>query len=181
MGQYAVKPFLNKDSLNQLYRFSMALTANSQNAEDLLHTGIERALRGNFSAVENKMAYIRTIIRNAWYDELRQKRTHNEISSNFIDEDADSENVEPTSLIELDPNNVIIQQIQLQRTWGLLTDQQRELLYLWCILGMTAAEISIELKWPRGTVLSKIHRLKSALHKYHKQSSSAVLNEVKYD
>ncbi|MFT6153399.1 MAG: RNA polymerase sigma-70 factor (ECF subfamily) [Crocinitomicaceae bacterium] len=179
MGCYAVKPFLNKDNLNQLYRFSMALTANSQNAEDLLHTGIERALRGNFSAVENKMAYIRTIIRNAWYDELRQKRTHNEVSSDFIDED--EENVEPTSLIELDPNNVMIQQIQLQRTWELLTDQQRELLYLWCILGMTAAEIAIELKLPRGTVLSKIHRLKSALYIHQKKQAQSVLNEVKYD
>jgi RNA polymerase sigma-70 factor (ECF subfamily) len=179
MGCYAVKPFLNKDNLNQLYRFSMALTANSQNAEDLLHTGIERALRGKFSAVENKMAYIRTIIRNAWYDELRQKRTHNEVSSDFIDED--EENVEPTSLIELDPNNVMIQQIQLQRTWELLTDQQRELLYLWCILGMTAAEIAIELKLPRGTVLSKIHRLKSALYIHQKKQAQSVLNEVKYD
>jgi RNA polymerase sigma factor (sigma-70 family) len=179
MGCYDVKPFLNKDKLNQLYRFALALTANSHNAEDLLHTGIERALKGNFSEVENKMAYIRTIIRHAWYDELRQKKTHNEVSSDVIDNE--EHNFEPTSLTEPDSNDVIIQQIQLERTWTLLTDPQRELLYLWCILGMTAAEMAIELKLPRGTVLSRIHRLKAALQKYNSPLATIRVNEVQHD
>jgi RNA polymerase sigma-70 factor (ECF subfamily) len=180
MGWYAVKPFFNKDNLNQLYRFAIALTTNSQTAEDLLHTGIERALTGKLSAIDNKMAYVRTIIRNAWYDELRKKKSHNEVLSDFLEDDTGCD-IEPTSLIEPDSNDVIIQQIQLQRTWVLLSDQQRELLYLWCILGMTAAEIAIELKLPRGTVMSKIHRLKVALQKYHQQLSPVVVNEVRHD
>jgi RNA polymerase sigma-70 factor (ECF subfamily) len=180
MGLYAVKLFFNKDNLNQLYRFAIALTANSQTAEDLLHTGIERALTGKLSTIDNKMAYVRTIIRNAWYDELRKKKSHNEVSSDFLEDNSEVE-INPTSLLEPDSNDVTIQQIQLQQIWILLSDQQRELLYLWCILGMTAAEIAIELKLPRGTVLSKIHRLKAALQKYHQQPSPALANEVRHD
>ncbi len=85
MGYNAMTPFLNKENLNAFFRYAMALTANKQDAEDLVHTGIERALKGDFTSIENKSAYIRTIIRNAWYDELRKQRIRNEITLDILD------------------------------------------------------------------------------------------------
>lgn len=159
--------YLNKERLNALFRYAMALTAEKQDAEDLLQTGVERALKGDFSTIENKAAYIRTIMRNAWYDELRKQKTWQTSAYTDLEQKGDSstqtESTEydvPVSLIEADPSNIIISEIELQKAWLKLEDQQREILYLWCVLGMTAAEMAQELKLSRGTVLSKIHRLK---------------------
>lgn len=159
--------FLNKERLNGLFRYAMALTAEKQDAEDLLQTGIERALKGDFASIENKSAYIRTIMRNAWYDELRKQKIRQTSLYSELDHDAflntqteDTNDQVPVSLIEVDPSNIIISEIELQKAWIKLGDQQREILYLWCVLGMTAAEMAQELKLSRGTVLSKIHRLK---------------------
>lgn len=170
--------FLNKENLNDFYRYAMALSGNKQDAEDLLHSGIERALKGNFSSVENKPAYIRTIIRNAWYDELRKQKVRKEITAEYNDyeegEDPDTEL--PTSIYDENPGEIIIAEIRLERVWNELQDQQREILYLWCVMGMTAAEMADELKLSRGTVLSRIHRLKLYFQKTH-----SIANEVQHD
>ena len=176
MGNNPMTPFLNKENLNGFFRYAMALTANKQDAEDLVHTGIERALKGGFSTIENKPAYIRTIIRNAWYDELRKQRIRNEVTTDLNDTAGLNEIEIPTSMLEVNPVDIIISEIELERVWGKLADQQREILYFWCVLGMTAAEMAKELKLPRGTVLSRIHRLKIFFQKLQDNVS-----EVQHD
>lgn len=156
-----MKDFLLADNLNELFRFAFALTGDHQEAEDLLHSGIERALKSGLEAVEHKNAYVRTVIRNYWYDELRKKKVRQDHTQVMIDEE------ETISLLEPDPEQVVMDEIQLERSWKTLSDQQRELLYLWCILGMSATEISVELALSRGTILSRLHRLQAHLQKSH--------------
>ena len=136
----------------------MALTGIQEDAEDLLHTGLERALKQNLSHLENKNAFLRTIMRNFWYDELRKKKVRAEHVVSQLSEENNA-----TPINEPDANAILIDHIQLERSWSQLQDQQRELLYLWCILGMTAAEMAEELDLPRGTVLSRLHRLRQQL------------------
>ncbi len=79
-------------------------------------------------------------------------------------------------MLEVNPDDVIFTEIELQRVWNKLADQQREILYFWCVLGMTAAEMAKELKLPRGTILSRIHRLKMYF-----QKSQDNVSEVQHD
>jgi len=46
---------------------------------------------------------------------------------------------------------------------GLSSTHEREILYYWAVEGMTAAQIATTLDSRRGTVLSRIHRLRTAL------------------
>ena len=47
--------------------------------------------------------------------------------------------------------------------WSLLDPLEREILYYWAAEDMTAAQIASTLGTRRGTVLSRIHRLRSRL------------------
>ncbi len=151
--------FLDKTTLNQLYRFGIALTGNEQDSQDVLHTAIERFLRTKPSHIKQQVAFIRTIMRNYWYDELRKQKTHLEHVENMKFEN-EIINIHSQSL-----EDVLINQQDLQRHWDTLQDSQRELLYMHCVLGCTAQEISDELNCPRGTILARIHRLRKQLEK----------------
>lgn len=52
---------------------------------------------------------------------------------------------------------------QLTEALGALSGSQRAVLYLSIVEGLSASEIANLLHWPRGTVLSTIHRAKSQL------------------
>ena len=153
-----MKQFLDRDNFNKLYGFAYCLAGDAQEAEDLLHTSLEKALRTGLKGVDNKNAYLRTIIRNLWYDELRKK----EVRRNYEETTAKDETI---SLEEPDPTLWMLDEIQLERCWQTISDEHRELLYYWCVLGMSTSEISAELDVPRGTILSRIHRLKKQLQK----------------
>ena len=149
--------FLDKATLNQLYRFGIVLTGNEQDSQDVLHTAIERFLRNKPKQIKQQTAFIRTIMRNYWYDELRKQKNHLEHVENLKLEH-EIINIHGQSL-----EDILITQQDLQRYWDTLQDSQRELLYLHSVLGYTAQEISDELNCPRGTILARIHRLKKQL------------------
>ncbi len=151
--------FLDKDTLNQLYRFGIALTGNEQDSQDVLQTAIERFLRNKPQNIAHNTAYLRTMMRNYWYDELRKQKHHQQhVQALTLEQDIIS--IHSQSL-----EDVYIDQQELQTHWANLQDNQRELLYLHCVLEYTAQEISDELNCPRGTVLARIHRLKKQLQK----------------
>ncbi len=163
--------FLEKDSLNKLYRFGIALTGNRSDAEDVLHTAIERFLKNKRKNkkqnIEQEHAFLRTIMRNYWYDECR-KQKHRLAHVEATQAEFELVNIDRYSL-----EDVIIDQHDLQKHWAKLSDQQRELLYLHCVLEYSAQEIANELDCPRGTVLARIHRLKKHLQKIARLDSSS--------
>lgn len=150
---------LDAETLNQLYRYGIALSGNEAEAEDLLQTAIERVLKQDAQDIQDYIAYTRRTMRNLWFDHLRKHRSQGDTVS--FDED---ELNDPISLEEPSMENYFIDEIDLSRRWGQLSDEQRELLYFWCVLGMTAQEISDETGVSRGTILSRIHRLTQQLN-----------------
>ena len=163
--------FLDKHTLNQLYRFGIALTGSPQDAEDVLHTAIERFLVKNPQNVSEKSAFIRTIMRNYWYDEIRKQKNHQahveslQVEQN--DTDIDKDRLE----------DIVIDQHDFQKHWQALQAPQRELLYMHCVLEYSAQEIADEFNCARGTILSRIHRLKKQL----KQLSSSHLMGLSHE
>ncbi|BAJ04200.1 RNA polymerase sigma factor [Shewanella violacea] len=141
---------LTREQLQSLYRYSLCLTADSVRAEDLLQTALEKWLRYG-KVPEYSHAYMRKIIRNQFVDECRRL---NRVAFEPIDEQG------PVLLDETSLETLDIQHRRIEQVFELLNSAQREVLYLWAIDGYTAAEIATALNQPRGTVLSRLHRIK---------------------
>ena len=151
---------LDKTSLNMLYRYGISLTGNTSDAEDVLQTSIERYLKNCQLPLSDNMALARKIMRNYWFDELRKLNVRQGYVSQVQQEN------ETISMLDESLEDVCISQHDLAKLWGTLNDEQRELLYLHGVLDYTAQEIAQEQGQPRGSVLSRIHRLKKSLKSY---------------
>jgi len=154
----------NKEELNQLYRYALSLSAHEQTAYDLVQSGVERYLK-KISAMpeplDKPLAYIKSIIRNCYFDLERHRKVVSMVS---IDADDDSGVDDYIGLVDSDPmEDVLINQQEVQQLLGSLNTQENELLYLWAVEEHTVEEISQIYAKPRGTMLSKLHRLKKRI------------------
>ncbi len=142
---------LDKALLNSLYRYAYALCGDPSDAFDLLQGALERYLNQGAKG-QGEPAYIRRIIRNGFIDQYR----HRQVSQELPLEAALDLGTRPLE-------QTLISQQLLDRLWQQLTPQDRELLYLWAYLEFTTAEIAQVLECPRGTICSRIHRLRLKL------------------
>lgn len=160
---------LDRDLLNQLYRYAISLTNSEDQAYDLLQSCIEKYLRLDTSNIEIPVAYLKRMIRNEFIDETRKRRFYADVDSEAIDRIQDQH-----SLDELSLEDVFVQQSEVTALLGTMKAEERELLYLWAVEEYTIEEISQIQQVPRGTLLSKLHRLKKRVQL--QQSSENVLN-----
>ena len=154
---------LNKKQLNQLYQYCYSLTNNPDDSYDLLQMSIEKYLKLKQNKTKYGTSYMRTIIRNQFIDNYRRK-------NKIIFESIDSKNYYSTLAIDTSSlDDLMIAQENLLTIWKLLDNSEREITYLWAMQGYTAKQISQELSIPRGTILSKIHRIREKIvYKFHK-------------
>jgi RNA polymerase sigma-70 factor (ECF subfamily) len=142
---------IDKQQLEQLYQYSYSLTVNNDDAYDLLQSALEKYLQKSLSHIENKMAYIRQIIRNQFID---NQRRINKVSFEAL-EDSDTIAIDTIQLDDL-----MIAQDQISIIWDIMNTSEREIIYLWGVEGFSAKQISLETGIARGTILSKIYRLR---------------------
>ena len=153
---------LDKQQLNQLYRYCYALTVDRDSAYDLLQTAMEKYLNKPAKKASTALPYIRKIIRNQFIDDARRsKRVVFEPIENI-------ENIETIALDTMTLDNLMINEELADMTWSVLNTAEREMMFLYAIEGYTAAEIAIETDTPRGTVLSRIFRVRHKVIKAFK-------------
>ena len=157
-------PF-TRPELDQLFNYCMVLCVDRDNALDLLQQGLEKYLQQAPGDVLLPMAYLRRMLRNLFID---QQRHNNIIAFESLDENAHF-----SANSENDIANLLIDEMELDRILSVLTAAEREVLYLWAVEGMTATEIALSLGQPRGTVLSRLHRLRKRLVYDNPASSGA--------
>ena len=139
-------------------RFAYSLTGSAPDADDLLQNTIERILsRGVPDDVElAKWAF--RVCRNIWIDEYRARKIrHNAAQLPELEE--------PT----VDGEDVVYQQITLREVSSAmdkLPDDQRSILALIAVQGMSYKEVAETLSIPMGTVMSRLARARVALHEY---------------
>ncbi|GIU25580.1 RNA polymerase sigma factor [Shewanella sp. MBTL60-007] len=141
---------MDRELLQALYRYCFCLTANSSQAEDLLQTAIESWLKTNCKPIQLR-AYLRKVIRNQFIDDCRRLKC---VDFEPLDDNA------PALLDETCLEEIEIQHNLIGHLFELLNPAEREVLYLWAVEGYSAAEIAIEIQQPRGTILSRLHRIK---------------------
>ena len=140
------------ENLDQLmhngYRYALALTHDSQMAEDLLQTACLKISKRDGPW---NIRYLITTLRNAHIDNLRRAR---KLDFYPID-DEDLVGDVDMMLSSFDP--------QLESALAQLQDDVRELLYLSVVEDYTVTELSELTQRPRGTILSILHRTKKSL------------------
>jgi len=149
---------LDKDVLNQLYRFAISLTNDDDQAYDLLQTCLERYLKIDTSNIDAPIAYLKRMIRNAFIDQTRKGRLYQDIAPEVADRMSDEHSLTAVSMEE-----VYVNQSEVAALLGTMQPEERELLYLWAVEEYTIQEIAEFKQVPRGTLLSKLHRLKKRI------------------
>ena len=139
----------SKEELNQFYRYCLALTGEEAKAHDLLQDSLEKYLRKR-NPVKSSRAYFRRIIRNLFIDQYRESSKREIIGLD--------ENIIPTT--DNDLENMVVNKEETQIILKELNREDRELLYLWAVEEYTARELADLLNCPRGTILSRLHRMK---------------------
>ena len=145
---------LDRASLNKLYRYAYTLTANEADAYDLLYNAVETCLNRPSETIEKNIAYMRVIMKNRFIDDYR----HNQ---SFPHEDIADHS--PVSMSESSLEDVVIASHDLAVLWESLEPVDREVLFLWAVEGFSMREISEKIEVSRGTLLSRIHRLRKRL------------------
>ena len=143
----------DKNDLNQLYQYCNVLTGHEANAFDLLQSSLEKYLRHPPNDLNAKVSYMRTIIRNQFIDQYRDLQ---KIEFKEFDDDTVTNISDGLYAFE----EIIINEESASLVWALLDSLEREIMYLWAIQGLTTAEVAISLNIPKGTVVSKISRLR---------------------
>ena len=143
--------------LQRLYRYACALCKDQDQAYDLLQHALEKYIRDSGKHnYRHDIAYVRAVMRNRFIDDYRR-------SKRILEDSYDD--TSPIAISEASLEDIVIAQIDLEIVWHKLDPFEREIIYYWAIEGMTAKEIAIEINIPRGTVLSRIHRLRKKIEK----------------
>lgn len=144
----------NPDDLDRHYRYCWSLTGSEAEAFDLLQSGLEKVLRNPPHEHGARHAYLRRTLHNLFVDQAR----HRKLLETESLEEACVADVSTGTLEE-----IAIAQLDFVRIWRELSAMEREVLHYWAIEGYTAREIAEELEIPRGTVLSRVHRVRRRL------------------
>jgi RNA polymerase sigma-70 factor (ECF subfamily) len=140
--------------LPRLRRFARALAGNMSDADDLVQIAMERALSRADQLRDGAplAGWMFGILRNAWIDEARGRARRNRV---FLPAELGAQVPDPTS------GHAVLLPVQqaLQR----LPDEQREVIGLILIEGLSYREAAQIIDVPIGTVTSRLARGRDAL------------------
>lgn len=142
----------SKEELNTFYRYCISLTGDENSAWDLLQCCLEKFVKHEPFEVNDSKAYFRRMLRNQFIDDQRKEGNQQLYE---LDED---KTVIPIDLRSLE--DIIVDREMVEIILRSLTPHEREILFLWAVEGFTVQDISDDLCIPKGTLLSRLHRLK---------------------
>lgn len=145
---------INRKELQILYRYCYSLTNNTNEADDLLQSGLEKWIKSDRQQ-DTSLAYIRKIIRNQFIDHCRRNKL---VAFEQFDETA------PLVMSSESMEQTLIDDQEVDRLMGKLNNGERETLFLWAVMEYSASEIANETGEPRGTILSRLHRIKNKIN-----------------
>ena len=144
--------------LPRLRRFGLALTGSATDADDLVQNTCERVLMRSEQLREHARldAWLYGIMRNLWIDEIRHRKVRRH-------DDMDA----AAGIMGDDGQAVADGRITLaavRRAMSELPADQRTVLMLVCVDGLSYKESAETLGIPMGTVMSRLSRARQDLH-----------------
>jgi len=152
------------DYVDGLYSYALVLSRNRTEAEDLVQETCLRALRAmeRLRPDSNAKSWLFTILRNIWFNQLRQWRTTPEMVELDLDGDGPNKAVDTTK----DPHATYVsnvEQAQVRSAIQQLPVEFREIILLREYEELSYQEIAAVLECPVGTVMSRLARARSKL------------------
>jgi RNA polymerase sigma-70 factor, ECF subfamily len=150
--------------LDSLYSYAMVLTRNHAEAEDLVQETYVRALpaMNRLRSESNVKGWLFRILRNAWLNHLRKRRTSPEIMLNDMEDGSAGDIAEPSK----DSYQALVSKIetkQVRAAIQALPPKFREIILLREFEELTYDEIAALMDCPVGTVMSRLARARSKL------------------
>lgn len=145
------------ESRGKLYRIALAWCGDEMLADDLVQETITTGMK-NYKQLrdENNMfSWVCSIMKNTWYHHLRKQKNHDS-----IDDQLPSSNNGPLgNCQEIDTVK------QVRRAVAELTLDQRQVISLVDLGGLTYCEVAQSLDIPAGTVMSRLYTARKNLLK----------------
>ena len=142
--------------LPMLRRFAYSLTGNPADADDLVQTTLEKILHKGVPAEVDVTRWAFKVCRNVWIDEYRARKVRQNAvlkpelqEPQTVNEDQQFDNKEMLSHVNAVMNT--------------LPDDQRAILSLVAVQGMSYKEVASSMEIPVGTVMSRLSRARVAL------------------
>ena len=160
--------------LPRLRRFAQSLTGNADDANDLVQTAMERALKAMATLDDDAMldAWMFQIIRNLWIDGLRKRR------SEGVHETID----DWSHLSDVDGRTATEARLTARKAAAAmdrLPHDQQEILRRVCVEGQSYKDAARELDIPIGTVMSRLSRARLRLLSELGLSDDSTLKEAR--
>ena len=133
------------------YRYAYSLAHHPQDAEDLIQQACLKVYQSKGDLRD--LPYLFVTIRNIFRDQRRRRAL------------AKFEALPDDSIADRRTDGVSASddKLDIESMLGRLESEEREMLYLSCAQGFTAAEIGQIMSKPRGTVTSQLSRIKKKL------------------
>lgn len=140
------------------FKFALSLATDRHEAEDLVQQACLKVIakRGKIPS----KGYLLTAIRNLFYDKVRRNKL---IAFESLDK-------METALPAI-ANTQLGMKLDLESSLNRLSVEEREVIYLNCVEGYTAAEMAPMLDKPRSTVLNLLSRAKNKLVSQEEEDS----------
>jgi RNA polymerase sigma-70 factor (ECF subfamily) len=150
--------------LDSLYGYAMVLTRNHTEAEDLVQETYVRAIpaMNRLQPESNVKGWLFKILRNAWLNHLRKRRTAFEIAWSDVENGSIGDIAEPSK----DSYHAFVSKVereQVQAAIQSLSEKFREIILLREFEELSYDEIAALLDCPVGTVMSRLARARSKL------------------
>lgn len=141
-----------------LRRFAISLCRSRDIADDLVQVTVEKAFaaQASFDPATRMDAWLFRILRNAWIDMTRRRKTQG--TQIDIDDVPDAQTVDGEKTVE---TAMMLKSTQV--AIGELPEEQREVMLLICVEEMSYKEASEVLSIPIGTVMSRLARARIAI------------------
>lgn len=144
--------------LPRLRRFAQGLVGNADEADDLVQTACERAIRniGHWRPSTRLDSWMYRIVQTAWIDTVRARRTRDNYAKVVAGTASASSGGEGEAM-----NRLTLESVQeaLQK----LPDEQRVVVLLICVEELSYSQAAEVLGVPVGTIMSRLARGRLAL------------------
>jgi RNA polymerase sigma-70 factor, ECF subfamily len=145
--------------LGPLRRYARALTRDETQAEDLVHDALVRAYerRSTFRLGSNLRTWLFSILHNTFIDGRRRQAAE-------VRRDAEAARAADEILPA--PQESSVRLAQIRQAFDLLPEEQRAVLHLIAIEGLSYQQAADTLGVPVGTLMSRLGRARTALRAF---------------
>ena len=146
------------EEIPNLNRYALALTCDREEARDLVQDCVEKALRAwsSWRSDGNLRAWLFSIMHNHFVNNVRKHSKWRLVMSDDEIENAST----PASQLD----SVYLK--DLMRGLEILSDDQREVLFLIVSEGLTYKQAADAIDVPVGTIMSRLSRARDSLRKF---------------